>query len=68
VFEFKYVPEVGKRTGREEGVGGGLLGKGVERRNLLVLVGFVGVCGWVGWRVLGAVVGLVGRLFGGFLS
>ena len=60
-FEFKYVPELGKRTGREDAAGkqSGIGYKGVERRNLQALgIGciVVGVGSYLGLKFVGLVI------------
>lgn len=57
VFEFKYVPELGKKTGREDGKGkqSGIGYRGVERRNLqafAVTCVVVGMASYLALKIL----------------
>lgn len=58
-FDFKYIPELSKRTQMEDLDEGGLKQSGVERRNLQVFVigcGLLGVCAYLSLRVTSSIV------------
>lgn len=69
VFEFKYIPEFETVTNLGEyEAGSSMRPRGVERRNLVMLIGGVvvvgGVLGGVGWICVICVRGLAGLVVG----
>ena len=58
-FDFKYIPELSKRTQMEDLDASVLQPSAVERRNLQVFgIGcvFLGICGYIGLRVTSSIV------------
>ena len=58
-FDFKYVPELSKKTQIEDPEECGLKLPGVERRNLQVFIlgcGLLSVCGYVGLHIASSIV------------
>ena len=51
-FDFKYIPDLSKRTEREEAPTTGIMVKGIERRNLQALVVGCGLLSLVGYLAL----------------
>ena len=57
-FDFKYIPDLSKTTKMEDAEESGINAPGIERRNLQALAiacGLLGVAGFVGFKILGAV-------------
>ncbi len=58
-FEFKYIPDISKRTQMEDAVATGERQPGIERRNLQAFIigcGLFGFLGFLGWRTVSALV------------
>ena len=61
-FDFKYIPDLSKITKMEDAEESGVRSPGIERRNLQALAigcGLLSLAGYLGFKILGAVVGRI---------